>query len=93
MGMFESIFPQVVEIAPAVQLDPHLRDRLHADAVNLARQVRLGPDSAFFEFGQTEEREHLCDEVAPSPRVSERNTSRGLSRSWQIFRNRREEWK
>lgn len=32
---------KVVEIAPAFQLDPHLRDRLHADAVNLARQVRL----------------------------------------------------
>lgn len=31
---------QVVEIAPAFQLDPHLRDRLHADAVSLARQVR-----------------------------------------------------
>lgn len=30
---------KVVEIAPAVQLDPHLRDRLHADAVNLAKQV------------------------------------------------------
>uniref|UniRef100_A0A3Q4GY65 pyruvate carboxylase n=1 Tax=Neolamprologus brichardi TaxID=32507 RepID=A0A3Q4GY65_NEOBR len=30
---------KVVEIAPAFQLDPHLRDRLHADAVNLARQV------------------------------------------------------
>ncbi|KAI3376513.1 hypothetical protein L3Q82_016962 [Scortum barcoo] len=29
---------KVVEIAPAFQLDPHLRDRLHADAVNLARQ-------------------------------------------------------
>lgn len=32
---------KVVEIAPASQLDPHLRDRLHADAVNLARQVWL----------------------------------------------------
>lgn len=32
---------KVVEIAPAFQLDPHLRDRLHADAVNLARQVRI----------------------------------------------------
>lgn len=32
---------KVVEIAPAFQLDPHLRDRLHADAVNLARQVRM----------------------------------------------------
>lgn len=31
-----------MEIAPAFQLDPHLRDRLHADAVNLARQVRIG---------------------------------------------------
>ncbi|XP_042368107.1 pyruvate carboxylase, mitochondrial isoform X1 [Plectropomus leopardus] len=30
---------KVVEIAPAFQLDPHLRDRLHADAVNLAKQV------------------------------------------------------
>ncbi|CAG04611.1 unnamed protein product [Tetraodon nigroviridis] len=30
---------EVVEIAPAFQLDPHLRDRLHADAVNLAKQV------------------------------------------------------
>nr|XP_020465799.1 pyruvate carboxylase, mitochondrial [Monopterus albus] len=30
---------KVVEIAPASQLDPHLRDRLHTDAVNLARQV------------------------------------------------------
>uniref|UniRef100_A0A674AU43 Pyruvate carboxylase a n=1 Tax=Salmo trutta TaxID=8032 RepID=A0A674AU43_SALTR len=30
---------KVVEIAPAVQLDPHLRDRLTADSVNLARQV------------------------------------------------------
>ncbi|XP_069015393.1 pyruvate carboxylase, mitochondrial [Embiotoca jacksoni] len=30
---------KVVEIAPAFQLDPHLRDRLHADAVTLARQV------------------------------------------------------
>uniref|UniRef100_A0A669CS68 Pyruvate carboxylase n=1 Tax=Oreochromis niloticus TaxID=8128 RepID=A0A669CS68_ORENI len=30
---------KVVEIAPAFQLDPHLRDRLHADAVSLARQV------------------------------------------------------
>ncbi|KAG7252031.1 hypothetical protein CRUP_032505, partial [Coryphaenoides rupestris] len=28
----------VVEIAPAFQLDPHLRDRLHADAVTLAKQ-------------------------------------------------------
>lgn len=32
-----------MEIAPAFQLDPHLRARLHADAVNLARQVRTGP--------------------------------------------------
>lgn len=32
-------FPKVVEIAPAFQLDPHLRDRLHADAVSLAKQV------------------------------------------------------
>lgn len=32
---------KVVEIAPAFQLDPHLRDRLHADAVNLAKQVRF----------------------------------------------------
>ena len=31
---------KVVEIAPAVQLDPHLRDRLTADSVNLARQVQ-----------------------------------------------------
>ncbi|KAK2862807.1 hypothetical protein Q5P01_002340 [Channa striata] len=30
---------KVVEIAPAFQLDPHLRDRLHSDAVNLAKQV------------------------------------------------------
>uniref|UniRef100_A0A8C8H8K5 pyruvate carboxylase n=1 Tax=Oncorhynchus tshawytscha TaxID=74940 RepID=A0A8C8H8K5_ONCTS len=30
---------KVVEMAPAVQLDPHLRDRLTADSVNLARQV------------------------------------------------------
>uniref|UniRef100_A0AAQ5YT35 Pyruvate carboxylase n=1 Tax=Amphiprion ocellaris TaxID=80972 RepID=A0AAQ5YT35_AMPOC len=30
---------KVVEIAPAFQLDPHLRDRLHTDAVNLAKQV------------------------------------------------------
>ncbi|KAM7377445.1 hypothetical protein PAMA_013975 [Pampus argenteus] len=30
---------KVVEIAPAFQLDPHLRDRLHADAVTLAKQV------------------------------------------------------
>ncbi|XP_073727330.1 pyruvate carboxylase a [Misgurnus anguillicaudatus] len=30
---------KVVEIAPASQLDPHLRDRLTADSVNLARQV------------------------------------------------------
>uniref|UniRef100_A0A3Q2UA80 Pyruvate carboxylase n=1 Tax=Fundulus heteroclitus TaxID=8078 RepID=A0A3Q2UA80_FUNHE len=30
---------KVVEIAPGFQLDPHLRDRLHADAVNLAKQV------------------------------------------------------
>uniref|UniRef100_A0AAQ4S2Z2 pyruvate carboxylase n=1 Tax=Gasterosteus aculeatus aculeatus TaxID=481459 RepID=A0AAQ4S2Z2_GASAC len=30
---------KVVEIAPAFQLDPHLRNRLHADAVNLAKQV------------------------------------------------------
>uniref|UniRef100_A0A9J8CH58 Pyruvate carboxylase n=1 Tax=Cyprinus carpio carpio TaxID=630221 RepID=A0A9J8CH58_CYPCA len=30
---------KVVEIAPAAQLDPHLRDRLTADSVNLARQV------------------------------------------------------
>uniref|UniRef100_A0A8D0APW0 pyruvate carboxylase n=1 Tax=Sander lucioperca TaxID=283035 RepID=A0A8D0APW0_SANLU len=30
---------KVVEIAPAFQLDPHLRDRLHADAVNLAKLV------------------------------------------------------
>uniref|UniRef100_A0A671PYS8 Pyruvate carboxylase, mitochondrial n=1 Tax=Sinocyclocheilus anshuiensis TaxID=1608454 RepID=A0A671PYS8_9TELE len=29
---------KVVEIAPATQLDPHLRDRLTADSVNLARQ-------------------------------------------------------
>ncbi|MEQ2194967.1 hypothetical protein XENOCAPTIV_005316 [Xenoophorus captivus] len=33
---------KVVEIAPAFQLEAHLRDRLHADAVNLAKQVRLG---------------------------------------------------
>lgn len=32
---------KVVEIAPAFQLDPHLRDRLHADAVSLAKQVRF----------------------------------------------------
>lgn len=32
---------KVVEIAPAFQLDPHLRDRLHSDAVNLAKQVRF----------------------------------------------------
>uniref|UniRef100_A0A8C2JEC1 Pyruvate carboxylase n=1 Tax=Cyprinus carpio TaxID=7962 RepID=A0A8C2JEC1_CYPCA len=30
---------KVVEIAPAAHLDPHLRDRLTADSVNLARQV------------------------------------------------------
>ncbi|KAJ8342280.1 hypothetical protein SKAU_G00322080 [Synaphobranchus kaupii] len=30
---------KVVEIAPAAQLDPHLRDRLTADSVNLARKV------------------------------------------------------
>ncbi|KAI2651292.1 Pyruvate carboxylase, mitochondrial [Labeo rohita] len=30
---------KVVEIAPATQLDPHLRDRLTADSVNLARQT------------------------------------------------------
>ncbi|XP_041947923.1 pyruvate carboxylase, mitochondrial-like [Alosa sapidissima] len=30
---------KVVEIAPAVQLDPHLRDRLTADSVNLAKLV------------------------------------------------------
>ncbi|PWA27084.1 hypothetical protein CCH79_00011643, partial [Gambusia affinis] len=30
---------KVVEIAPGFQLDPHLRDRLHADAVNLAKQL------------------------------------------------------
>uniref|UniRef100_A0A1A8QF55 Pyruvate carboxylase n=1 Tax=Nothobranchius pienaari TaxID=704102 RepID=A0A1A8QF55_9TELE len=30
---------KVVEIAPAFQLDPHLRDRLHSDAVSLAKQV------------------------------------------------------
>ncbi|XP_007575306.2 pyruvate carboxylase, mitochondrial-like [Poecilia formosa] len=30
---------KVVEIAPGFQLDPQLRDRLHADAVNLAKQV------------------------------------------------------
>ncbi|XP_044040664.1 pyruvate carboxylase, mitochondrial-like isoform X2 [Siniperca chuatsi] len=30
---------KVVEIAPAFQLDTHLRDRLHADSVNLAKQV------------------------------------------------------
>uniref|UniRef100_A0A8C3G5W7 Pyruvate carboxylase, mitochondrial n=1 Tax=Cyclopterus lumpus TaxID=8103 RepID=A0A8C3G5W7_CYCLU len=30
---------KVVEIAPAFQLDPHLRNRLHTDAVNLAKQV------------------------------------------------------
>lgn len=35
------LFLKVVEIAPAIQLDPQLRDRLHADAVNLARQVGL----------------------------------------------------
>ncbi|KAL2079506.1 hypothetical protein ACEWY4_025250 [Coilia grayii] len=29
---------KVVEIAPAAQLDPHLRDRLTADSVNLAKQ-------------------------------------------------------
>lgn len=32
---------KVVEIAPGFQLEPHLRDQLHADAVNLAKQVRL----------------------------------------------------
>uniref|UniRef100_A0A671Q430 pyruvate carboxylase n=1 Tax=Sinocyclocheilus anshuiensis TaxID=1608454 RepID=A0A671Q430_9TELE len=32
---------KVVEIAPATQLDPHLRDRLTADSVNLARQVQF----------------------------------------------------
>uniref|UniRef100_A0A8C9W6Q9 Pyruvate carboxylase n=1 Tax=Scleropages formosus TaxID=113540 RepID=A0A8C9W6Q9_SCLFO len=30
---------KVVEVAPAAQLDPHLRDRLTADSVNLAKQV------------------------------------------------------
>ncbi|XP_039624999.1 pyruvate carboxylase a isoform X2 [Polypterus senegalus] len=30
---------KVVEIAPAAQLDPHLRDRLTADSVKLAKQV------------------------------------------------------
>ncbi|KAF3836953.1 hypothetical protein F7725_004417 [Dissostichus mawsoni] len=30
---------KVVEIAPAFQLDPHLRNRLHSDAVNLAKMV------------------------------------------------------
>ncbi|XP_074478955.1 pyruvate carboxylase, mitochondrial-like [Sebastes fasciatus] len=30
---------KVVEIAPAFQLDPHLRNRLHADAVTLAKRV------------------------------------------------------
>lgn len=47
-------FPQVVEIAPAFQLDPHLRDRLHADAVSLAKQVRLSRGSALFELYKTE---------------------------------------
>lgn len=32
----------MVEIAPAAQLDPHLRDRLTADSVNLAKQVAVG---------------------------------------------------
>lgn len=36
---FILFFLKVVEIAPAFQLDPHLRDRLHSDAVNLAKQV------------------------------------------------------
>lgn len=31
---------KVVEIAPASLLDQHLRDRLTADSVNLARQVQ-----------------------------------------------------
>lgn len=31
---------KVVEIAPAAQLDPHLRDRLTSDSVNLAKQVQ-----------------------------------------------------
>lgn len=58
--MFKSMFPKVVEIAPAFQLDPHLRDRLHADAVNLAKQVRLGRGSALFEFYKAEQQEYLC---------------------------------
>lgn len=39
-------YPKVVEIAPAFQLDPHLRDRLHADAVSLAKQVSNNPGYA-----------------------------------------------
>lgn len=31
---------KVVEIAPAAQLDPHLRERLTSDSVNLAKQVQ-----------------------------------------------------
>ncbi len=32
---------KVVEIAPASLLDQHIRDRLTADSVNLARQVQV----------------------------------------------------
>lgn len=32
---------KVVEVAPAAQLDPHLRDRLTSDSVKLAKQVHF----------------------------------------------------
>lgn len=38
----------MVEIAPASQLDPHLRDRLTADSVNLARQVQMNTSDLAF---------------------------------------------
>uniref|UniRef100_A0A3B5L6I4 Pyruvate carboxylase b n=1 Tax=Xiphophorus couchianus TaxID=32473 RepID=A0A3B5L6I4_9TELE len=41
---------KVVEIAPGFQLDPHLRDRLHADAVNLAKQVWLSICSSYIKI-------------------------------------------
>lgn len=39
--LFFFFFLKVVEIAPAFQLDPHLRNRLHTDAVNLAKMVHF----------------------------------------------------
>ncbi|KAK3566921.1 hypothetical protein QTP86_004930 [Hemibagrus guttatus] len=49
---------KVVEIAPAAQLDPHLRDRLTSDSVKLAKQAELS--DVFQQLLDAEEKNVMC---------------------------------